>query len=72
MPMPDSKSPIQWLTLAEAVEILHAHDSTVRRWADRGAITSIRTPGGQRRFSREDCERIAREGYAATTSERIA
>lgn len=55
-----------WLGLAEAVEVLGVHESTVRRWADRGAIKTIRTPGNQRRFAREDCERIARDGYIET------
>lgn len=65
-----------WLGLAEAVEVLGVHESTVRRWADRGAIKTIRTPGNQRRFSREDCERIARDGYvdteAGSASSRVA
>lgn len=63
--MPDGKRPSPWLRLSEATDILHASESTVRRWADLGHITVIRTPGGQRRFSREDVERIAREGVAA-------
>lgn len=63
--MTESNTQSPWLTLAEAVEELHAHESTVRRWADRGAIKTVRTPGGQRRFAREDVERIATEGYTA-------
>lgn len=63
--MTDSNTQSPWLTLAEAVDELHAHESTVRRWADRGAIKTVRTPGGQRRFAREDVERIATEGYTA-------
>lgn len=63
--MTESNAQSPWLTLAEAVEELHAHESTVRRWADRGAIKTVRTPGGQRRFAREDVERIATEGYTA-------
>lgn len=54
-----------WVGLSDAVEILGVHETTVRRWADSGAIKQIRTPGRQRRFSREDCERVAREGYIA-------
>jgi len=30
--------------------------STVRRWSDLGYLRSYRTPGGQRRFSREQIE----------------
>lgn len=65
--MTESNAQSPWLTLAEAVEELHAHESTVRRWADRGAIKTVRTPGGQRRFSREDVQRLAAEGYQVDT-----
>lgn len=39
-----------WLGLGEASRRLGVHDNTLRRWADRGLITSRRTPGGHRRF----------------------
>lgn len=60
MPMTKSATPSEWLRLAEAVERLNYSHDTVRRWADAGHIRSARTPGGQRRFWREDVERIAR------------
>lgn len=62
MPESNAQSAPTWIGLSEAVEVLGVHETTVRRWADSGAIKTIRTPGRQRRFSREDCERIAREG----------
>lgn len=55
----------EWLRMAEACALLYVTSDTLRRWADRGHIRTIRTPGNQRRFSREDVERIAREGIAA-------
>lgn len=66
MPMQATDShPDPWLRLGEACKRLHASPPTVRRWADAGHIKTIRTPGNQRRFSRQDVERIAREGVAA-------
>jgi excisionase family DNA binding protein len=41
----------QWLDLSDAAQLLGIHFTTLRRWADQGKITHIRTPGGRRRFS---------------------
>ncbi len=40
----------EWVSLRRAAEILGVHPATVRNWADRGDISSRRTPGGHRRF----------------------
>jgi excisionase family DNA binding protein len=34
--------------------------STVRRWSDAGVLPSYRTPGGQRRYNRDQLERFLR------------
>ncbi|NLG96982.1 MAG: helix-turn-helix domain-containing protein [Chloroflexi bacterium] len=39
-----------WLDLAEAAKYLDVHFTTLRRWADSGAVPCLRTPGGRRRF----------------------
>jgi excisionase family DNA binding protein len=39
-----------WLTLGEASRTLGVTPNTLRRWADRGQISSFTTPGGHRRF----------------------
>lgn len=44
----------QWLTLTEAARLLGVHPATLREWADTGQVPSYRTPGGHRRFRRED------------------
>jgi len=44
----------QWLSLREACRLLQANESTLRQWADNGHLRVYRTPGGHRRFSRED------------------
>jgi excisionase family DNA binding protein len=43
-----------WLTLSEAAQLLGVHPTTLRRWADQGDIPVIVTPGGHRRFLRDD------------------
>ncbi len=43
-----------WLSLDEAAKRLNVHPGTLREWADKGRIPSIRTPGGHRRFSESD------------------
>jgi len=44
----------EWISLKAAADILGVHPATVRNWADKGDLASIRTPGGHRRFRRED------------------
>ena len=43
------------LTTGEVARLLNVHDSTVRRWNDRGIIKAYRIgPRGERRFRRDD------------------
>ena len=42
----------QWLGLGDAARYLGVHYTTLRRWADAGKVSCVRTPGGQRRFAR--------------------
>ncbi len=44
----------QWLSLSDVSEMMGVHPSTVRVWADKGAIPVYRTEGGHRRFSRDE------------------
>jgi len=43
-------------TSSQAARYLGVSLATVRRWADAGHLDYYRTPGGQRRFSREQLE----------------
>lgn len=53
------KSNIQkYFNITEASQLLGISPKTLRRWEDDGKISCIRTDGGQRRFSRNDLERI--------------
>jgi excisionase family DNA binding protein len=44
----------EWISLRQAAEILGVHPATVRNWADKGELTSRRTPGGHRRFRKAE------------------
>ncbi|MBN1562277.1 MAG: helix-turn-helix domain-containing protein [Anaerolineae bacterium] len=44
----------EWLTLSQAAAVLGVHPTTLRRWADNGAIPVRITPGGHRRFLQTD------------------
>ena len=54
--LPPPENTAHWLTLSRAARFLGVHPTTLRRWADRGEIPYLRTPGGHRRFLREDLE----------------
>lgn len=46
----------KWLSIAQASELVAVDQSTLREWGDRGRVRSFRTPGGHRRFLRQDLE----------------
>jgi diguanylate cyclase (GGDEF)-like protein/excisionase family DNA binding protein len=52
----------QWLRVQQAADLLGVSANTVRRWADSGKIARQRTPGGQRRFLRDDLEQALSQG----------
>jgi excisionase family DNA binding protein len=52
------------LTSSQAARYLGISLATIRRWADAGKIQYWRTPGGQRRFSREECDSLVARGDA--------
>jgi len=49
----------RYLSLSAASKLLGVHTTTLRRWADQGAIPVYVTPGGHRRFARSDIEALA-------------
>jgi excisionase family DNA binding protein len=48
--MPNPTEPVPLLTPGEVAALFRVDPKTVTRWAGQGLITSIRTPGGHRRF----------------------
>jgi len=53
-----TKSP--WLTVRESARRLGVHENTIRRWADRGLVESVKLPTGVRRLLERDVDRLAR------------
>jgi excisionase family DNA binding protein len=43
-------------TSSQAADYLGVSLATVRRWSNAGFLTGYRTPGGQRRFSRDQLD----------------
>jgi excisionase family DNA binding protein len=57
------------VTSSQAARYLGVSLATVRRWTDAGYVSCYRTPGGQRRFAREQLDEFItsmhRDGPAA-------
>lgn len=50
--------PIDWVSLGPASRMVGVDPDTLRRWADSGRVRAFATPGGHRRFSRADLDRL--------------
>ena len=48
-----------WVSMGPASRTLGVDPDTLRRWADTGRVRAYMTPGGHRRFSRADLDRVA-------------
>jgi excisionase family DNA binding protein len=65
-------------TSSQAARYLGVSLATIRRWTDAGHVSCYRTPGGQRRFSRDQLDEFItsmhRDGHAerASAAERRA
>ena len=46
------------MSVGEVCRELEVNEATLRQWADRGRLPVYRTPGGHRRFLREDVEAL--------------
>ena len=44
------------MTTGDVARALKASQAAIQDWADQGVLPSFRTPGGHRRFRREDVE----------------
>ena len=62
----------QWLSLRDACGLLQVNQTTLRQWADQGHLRVYRTPGGHRRFSREDVLALTQRATLATEPGRQA
>ena len=55
-----------WLRVGDVARLLGVSGNTVRRWTDDNVLTSYRSPGGHRRYLRDD----VMAAIAAMTSSR--
>ncbi len=58
----------RWLTLRDACRLLDVSQAALRQWADGGHLRVFRTPGGHRRFLRDDVMAFTNSGSASTDS----
>ena len=52
----------RWLSLGQACQILGVNETTLRHWANAGRVSTFRTVGGHRRFSRDDIQGLVDSG----------
>jgi len=60
----------QLLRPREVAEIFGVRTTTIARWAREGRLTSFRTPGGHRRYSREAVVRLLAQDATPDEAER--
>ena len=70
MPRIAESAQSHWLSLGAASRVLGINQATLRSWADQGRIRVYRTPGGHRRFSREDVEAITQSAVVPQAPDR--
>ncbi len=56
--------------MRDACRLLDVSDTTLRQWADAGHLRVYRTPGGHRRFLRQDVEALTRAARPAADTGR--
>ncbi|MFC1559276.1 MerR family DNA-binding transcriptional regulator [Gemmatimonadota bacterium] len=61
---PNESNETVWLSLSEAALQLNVHPATLRRWADEGQVSVMRTPGGHRRFAASDIAHLTDREHA--------
>ena len=61
-----------WLSLGLASSLLEINEATLRQWADNGLVRAYRTPGGHRRFAREDLDAMLEQGQRSSVEEMVS
>ncbi|HXM87616.1 MAG TPA: helix-turn-helix domain-containing protein [Solirubrobacteraceae bacterium] len=56
-------------TSSQAARYLGVSLATIRRWTDAGHVSCYRTPGGQRRFAREQLDEFITSMHRETVAE---
>jgi excisionase family DNA binding protein len=61
-----------WLSIREACAILGVDQSTLRRWTNDGRVPVFKTPGGHRRYAREDLRALVVGNPRKTAKSRVS
>lgn len=61
-----------WLSIREACAFLGVDQSTLRRWTNDGRVPVFKTPGGHRRYSREDLRALVVGNPRKTAKSRVS
>ncbi|MGH9945134.1 MAG: helix-turn-helix domain-containing protein, partial [Pyrinomonadaceae bacterium] len=59
--MPNDTLTTKHLTTRQLARLWHVSEATIKRWADAGHLSSVKTVGGHRRFAPEDVARFQQE-----------
>ncbi len=78
MPSQPTEEPIDivpaggWLSIREACAFLGVDQSTLRRWTNDGRVPVFKTPGGHRRYAREDLRALVVGNPRKTAKSRVS
>ena len=61
----------EWLTLGQAATYIGVAQSTMRKWTDSGRVSSFKTPGGHRRYRRNELDQFL-EGSGRVSPSTVA
>ena len=63
-----NKTTDNWMRLSKAADYIGVHFTTLRRWSDNDEIPYFKTPGGRRRFRKEDLDAFLRQSQEGKQS----
>jgi predicted site-specific integrase-resolvase len=62
---------MELLTISKAAKKLGVHPNSLRNWEKRGLIKPVRLPGGQRRYSMDELNRLLQSGQLTDGQESV-
>lgn len=62
---------MELLTISKAAKKMGVHPNSLRNWEKRGLIQPVRLPGGQRRYSMDELNKLLRSGQLSDGQETV-
>ena len=62
---------MELLTISKAAKKLGVHPNSLRNWEKQGLIKPVRLPGGQRRYSMDELNRLLQSGQLTDSQEAV-